>query len=278
MYKTISILSLALTALTAAPAINTAPASASSKAILYFRFGAVGTEQNDMVVSINNLTDASARLTLEMYNEKGELVEIPFSAANNTVSRLPRATEVLGAHVSRIWVTSSQGEKFQRGWLRVISEPAGAFAVIVHGRTSINGGMSDQVFTLHQQTGGPVQYLSRFDNGALDHLVVANNSTAPDTMTLIARGGDGAEMCRATLPMKPAQYYKHYVKSYLPCTDGKAASLEVRSETGASAAMAFIYPTTGNAFALEPQAGSTEMKLEDKLTELYNKLKKSAGY
>jgi len=89
-------------------------------------------------------------------------------------------------------------------------------------------------------------------------------------------------MCRTTLAMKPAQYYKHYAKSYRACTDGKAASVEVRSETGASVAMAFIYPVQGAPLVIQPQVEaqqpSSVMTLEDKLTELYTKLKKSAGY
>jgi hypothetical protein len=281
MYKTISILSLALTALTAAPTSNTTPASASSKAVPYFRFGTSGTEHNEMAVSIQNLTGASARVTLEMYGEKGELVEVPYFAGDNKVARAPRQSEVFGPHGTRVWRTSSKGEGLKRGWLRVISEPAGAFAVLVHGNTAFNGGNLEQMFTVNQQAGAPVQFLARFDNGALDHLVVANNSSAPDQLTLIARAADGVEMCRTTLPMKPAQYYKHYAKSYLACTDGKAASVEVRSETGTSVAMAFVYPVQGGAIVIQPPTeaqASPETTLEDKLQELYNKLRKSAGY
>jgi len=67
------------------------------------------------------------------------------------------------------------------------------------------------------------------------------------------------------------------------CTEGKTATLEIRSQTGASVAMAFIYPPNGSTFALEPQLATQaappgEQKLEETLTELYNRLRKEAGY
>jgi len=47
--------------------------------------------------------------------------------------------------------------------------------------------------------------------------------------------------------------------------------------------MAFIYPPNGSTFALEPQLATQaappgEQKLEETLTELYNRLRKEAGY
>jgi len=279
MTKTISILLLALTTLTAAPVSNFDSANSSSRAILYFRFGTDGNEHNETAIAFNNATSGPAKVSFEMYNPNGQRVEVPYRAQGGGVTRLARATFDVPAHGSGVAVTSSKGFQVTRGWLRVISEPAGAVMVTVHGRTQMTGRSEETMYSIRPTLGAAVQTMGPFDNGTLDHFVLANNSSAADRVTLIARARNGAEMCRTAIDIGAAQYYKQFLASYLPCTAGKSTNLEVISETRATASMGFIYPKDGSAITVLPQtveSSSTE-SLDSRLQDLFDRFRKTIG-
>lgn len=280
MFKQISLFAIALTALTATPATNITPTNFDAKSVLYFRFGVSGNAQKDMFVTFSNRTASPAKLTIEMYDADGKLIEVPYIAQDGGVTRLTRATVDVAPSGSGVMTTAGKNTKYQFGWLRVLSQPAGAVSVVAHGRTSTNGGPSELEYTLHAAAGSPVQMMGPFDNGSKDHFMLANNSTQADQVTLIARDRAGAEMCRASVEVGTAQYYKRAIVKHLPCMENKTGTLEARSASGATAALVFIYPDSGAAIPIEPQpaAVSSGATLEESLQDLLNRLKKTAGW
>ena len=267
---------LALTAMTAAPAMNQVPAMPGAKVVMYFRVGVDSNEQHEMVLAYNNVTKSKAKVTFEIFSPGGQLTPIPYAAVGGGVTRLDRVVQECEPLASGVLTTSSKGDKLFRGWLRVTSEPAGAVTVLAHGRTAVGGAASELKFSLHPQVGRSVQIMGPFDDGTTDHFLVANNSTVADRLTLVARDRQGGEMCRAVMAIGAGQYYKQHLKNYLPCTAGKTATLEVQSDTGATAAMVFIYPASGAAIPVEPKAGN--LTLPEKVKDVIEELKRRVAW
>ncbi|MCX6607452.1 MAG: hypothetical protein NTV52_28230 [Acidobacteria bacterium] len=243
-------------------------ASASGQAVLYFSFGTDGASSREMVVAYRNTTDAPAALTLEVYDYEGRLMEVPYLADNNGVARLRRVTQELSAHGSGAVATNARGTSYQKGWMRIVSRPAGAIAVTVHSRSRDSNGTSAHLFSLQPIPNQQSFTIGPFDNASQDQYLIANNSSEADRVTLIGRSRTGGEVCRASFQIQPARWYKVAISDTLPCLAGKPGTLEVQSDHGNVAAMLFLINAAGGAIPVHPDANAGD---------IWSQLKKRAG-
>jgi hypothetical protein len=278
MTKLICSLTLALAAMQAAPTMNKEPLRRGELVVPYFRCGVDKDELQQMVLTYSNPTETNATVTFEVFDTAGRILEIPYEAQNNGVTRLTSPTLQVAARGSGIIKTSAAGSKLQRGWLRITSNPPGAVAVTAHAWTAVGANPAKLVFTLHPNAGGSLQIMGPFTDGSTDQFILANNGEA-DHVTLLARARSGEEMCRATVQVKPGEFYKQVITEYLPCSAGKSATLEVQSESGNTAALVLLFVKSGEIIPIEARiaAGKPQPTLEQALQDLLQKIRKAAG-
>ncbi len=277
MIKQTTLLLLSLAPILAWPFEFRQPAEPVSTSVPYFRAGFDNGEAHEMTLRYVNTGSVPATVTFQAFDPSGNPITVPYAAQGGGVTNLQSARMEVAAHGVGVLKTSAGSSKFQRGWLRVTSNPPGAVELVAYGWTQKPNAENRLAFTLHSQSGAPTQLIGPFVNGQKDQFLVANNSKGTDQLTFVALSRNGEEMCRASLRIAPAQFYKQPLSQYLPCTTGKSGSLQVHSETGRSSAAVFIIQESGEVFPLEPNNRTVDRSLTQLVQEFIDKMKKAAG-
>jgi hypothetical protein len=268
---------LAAAVIQAAPTGNLQAKTSSQSAVLYFRFGVEDGMEKEMAISYTNATGVTATLQMEVVDKDGKSIPVPYDAVNGgTATHTQLVTEVK-PYAAGIYSTNAQSSPFRHGWLRVTSKPAGAITVSVHARYRRPGESEQHYYTLQALRPRPMQLIGPFDNGSLDQYLIANTGSQSDTVTLIARARDGVERCRANTSIRPGAFQKEAMNVLLPCTGNSRGMLEVRSSTGATAAMVFVLPSKGGTIPLHPAFVDATPSVDDQILDIVDRIKRSLG-
>lgn len=269
---------LALAVMNAAPTGNQMNSGSDDRAIPFFRFGYESGIQREMAVSYTNTSGSTAEFAIEFRDNQGRITEIPLKATGGGVTRMKNFVTTLKPYGTGVVTTLSTGIPYQQGWLRVVTKPAGAVTVTALARSRRDGESELHNYNLVAQAGQRVQTMGPFDDGNEDQYLLANNGADLDKVTMIVRSREGVEACRTTVDVPAAYWYKVSIYKSLPCAAKSQGILEVQSANGRTVAMVFVFPSNGGNIPLQPaQVAAAAPNVEEQLTDLWERLKKTAG-
>ncbi len=269
---------LAMAVMNAAPTGNQVNGGSDDRAIPFFRFGYESGTQREMAISYTNTSGSTAEFAIEFRDNTGKITEIPLKATGGGVTRMKNFVTVLKPYGTGIVTTLSTGLPYQHGWLRVVTKPAGAVTVTALARSRRDGESELHNYTLNAQSNQRIQTIGPFDDGSEDQYLLANNGADLDKVTMIVRSRDGVEACRTTVDVPAARWYKVKISDSLPCAAKAQGILEVQSSTSRTVATVFVFPPAGGTIPLQPaQTAAAAPNVEEQLTDLWERLKKTAG-
>ena len=268
---------LALAVMNAAPTGNQISGGSDDRVIPFYRFGYEKGLQREMAISYTNTTGVTGELAIEFRDHTGKITEIPFKTGDGGVTRLKNMVTTLKPYTAGVFTTLSTGLPYQQGWLRVVTKPAGAVTVTALARSRRDGESEMHNYTLYPLSGQRVQTMGPFDDGSEDQFLLANNGAELDKVTMIVRTRAGVEACRTTVDVPAAHWYKVAISQSLPCAAKSQGLLEVQSLNGRTVATIFVFPPSGGTIPMQPAQTAAATNVEEQLTDLWERLKKSSG-
>lgn len=195
---------------------------------------------------IMNLENNSQPFTLNFYDPQGQALFIPMQDSQGQSLGVMRTMQGILSPGGSYFTKTAPGGLLQTGYAELLIAKTKAVAIITIFTQSIPGRPDFQAsIPIIDKSQGQLRVPFKNTGGLTTTLAWANANLIGQEVLMIARDGNGVELCRLSKALD-ARYQDSFVLSdRLACTANKNGLLEVQASGPGIAAIAFLFNDSG---------------------------------